>query len=61
MKGTTQRRFGQELDLLEKDVGKKASAWRSPVMPGGLFAMEKAYYWELGGYDPEIRYYGAPL
>ena len=21
--------------------------------------MTEEYYWELGGYDPEIRYYGA--
>eukprot|EP00434_Breviolum_minutum_P032561 symbB.v1.2.028799.t1/scaffold3087.1/size63987/2 len=46
-------------DLLEKDQKKQASVWRSPVMPGGLFAMDREYYWELGGYDPEIRYYGA--
>ena len=32
---------------------------RSPVMPGGLFAMRKDFFFKLGMYDPEIKYYGA--
>lgn len=31
---------------------------RSPIMPGGLFAMDKKFFFELGEYDPEILYYG---
>ena len=27
-------------------------------MPGGLFAMDRSYFFELGEYDPEIFYYG---
>ncbi|EGD79205.1 polypeptide N-acetylgalactosaminyltransferase 6 [Salpingoeca rosetta] len=32
---------------------------RSPVMPGGLFAIDKDLFFQLGAYDPEIKYYGA--
>jgi polypeptide N-acetylgalactosaminyltransferase len=37
----------------------RSSPVRSPVMPGGLFAMDRAFFFELGAYDPEILYYGA--
>ncbi|CAE8651384.1 unnamed protein product, partial [Polarella glacialis] len=47
----------KELDALGLD--KKSSAIKTPVMPGGLFAMDREYFFELGGYDPDIRYYGA--
>eukprot|EP00039_Didymoeca_costata_P020854 m.342638 g.342638 ORF g.342638 m.342638 type:complete len:739 (-) comp21669_c0_seq1:44-2260(-) len=32
---------------------------KSPVMPGGLFAMDRELFIQLGEYDPEIKYYGA--
>ncbi|EDQ90491.1 uncharacterized protein MONBRDRAFT_24325 [Monosiga brevicollis MX1] len=31
---------------------------RTPVMPGGIFAMDRLWFHELGEYDPEILYYG---
>ena len=35
---------------------------RTPVMPGGLFAMDRAFFFKIGdgiGYDEGILYYGA--
>lgn len=31
---------------------------KSPIMAGGLFAANRAFFMHLGGYDPEMRYYG---
>lgn len=31
---------------------------KSPIMAGGLFAADRAYFMHLGGYDPEMRLYG---
>lgn len=31
---------------------------KSPIMAGGLFAAEKAFFMKLGGYDPEMKFYG---
>ncbi|EGD75657.1 hypothetical protein PTSG_07775 [Salpingoeca rosetta] len=45
----------------DKDIigdNKKIGPVRTPVMPGGIFAMEKKWFEELGEYDPEILYYG---
>lgn len=30
----------------------------SPIMAGGLFAADRQFFMHLGGYDPEMRYYG---
>jgi polypeptide N-acetylgalactosaminyltransferase len=39
--------------------GQRDSPVRTPVMPGGLFAMDRAFFFKLGAYDPEILHYGA--
>ena len=31
---------------------------RSPTMAGGLFAMERKYFYESGAYDRELTYWG---
>jgi polypeptide N-acetylgalactosaminyltransferase len=50
----------EERDMIQgySTANKRISPVRSPVMPGGLFAMDRRFFFELGEYDPEILYYG---
>ncbi|XP_037077934.1 polypeptide N-acetylgalactosaminyltransferase 1-like [Pollicipes pollicipes] len=36
----------------------EAAPVRSPVMSGGLYAMSRQYFWQLGGYDTGMDVYG---
>ena len=38
------------------DGPRKTRPVASPVMPGGLFAIDRAFFFKLGAYDPEIKY-----
>ena len=31
---------------------------RSPTMAGGLFAIDRKYFYEIGSYDTEMSYWG---
>ena len=32
---------------------------RSPAMSGGVFAIDKEYFFEIGAYDPGMKIWGA--
>ncbi|XP_045538325.1 uncharacterized protein LOC106708257 isoform X4 [Papilio machaon] len=49
------------IDVPEREKKRRGSdidpTW-SPTMAGGLFAMNRAYYWELGAYDEQMAGWG---
>lgn len=45
-------------DYEEKRRSSPASPIRSPTMPGGIFAIDKSFFYEIGAYDPGFDIWG---
>ena len=52
------RWFTMSKTLLEEHKKDWAAPFRTPVMAGGLFAVDRKYFYEIGSYDPAMDIWG---
>ncbi|XP_041359089.1 putative polypeptide N-acetylgalactosaminyltransferase 10 [Gigantopelta aegis] len=48
----------KRLPVLKSHLEHPAEPFKSPIMAGGLFAINREWFWTLGGYDPGLEIWG---